>query len=743
MTAADLSRPSAAASSGRGFVAVFIATVGLSAFLLFSVQPIFAKMMLPTLGGAPAVWSVAMVFFQALLLAGYAYAHLLTRLLPVRHAALLHLGVLTLAFAALPIAMAAGWGRPPADGEALWLIGVFSASVGLPFFAVSANGPLLQAWYAASGRPGAENPYFLYAASNLGSFGALIAYPLAVEPFATLREQSLLWTGGFVALACLIGFCGALTRGGAAPKPATEADVQSSPRAWLAWIGYGFVPSGLLVAVTAHISTDVAAMPLLWVAPLALYLLTFVLAFRATPAVRPQVLACLQIALTAFAIVGLAMRWPMWLALPLDLALLFAVALSAHGALYARRPAAADLTRFYLFMSLGGVLGGAFAALAAPRLFASVAEYPILLLLGLLCIPTLSMSGDRLKGAIGPACAAVLIAGVGIGAVAFGLLQAAVAAMLFPLALGGVAAAHWRRPEQAIAPLVAAAALACGLILPGGDGETVRSFFGVHKLSETGGGQFLTLMHGTTVHGATRLRNEDGSPYVGAPEPTAYYTREGALGSAISAIREARGGALPRWAAIGLGAGGLACHRDGTENLTFFEIDDAVVRIARDGGRFRFLSSCAPDARIVLGDARLTIADETAPFSLIVVDAFSSDAIPAHLITREALALYLSKLDARGAILLHVTNRHLDLAQILARAGAGLGLKAYLKRETAVEPLERRFRATSTAVVLARDPKDVGALATDWQEVAPEMGRRPWTDDFSNILEAILDKRAH
>lgn len=741
MTAADIFRPSSAATAGRGFVAAFVATVGLSAFLLFSVQPIFAKMMLPTLGGAPAVWSVAMVFFQALLLAGYAYAHLLTRLMLVSRAALVHLAVLVLAFAALPIAMAEGWGRPPADGEAVWLIGVFFASVGLPFFAVSANGPLLQAWYAASGRPGAENPYFLYAASNLGSFGALIAYPLVIEPFATLHEQSLLWTGGFIALACLIGACGALSRGGAAPSPASQADA-GAPRAWIAWIGFAFVPSGLLVAVTAHISTDVAAMPLLWVAPLALYLLTFVLAFRTKPAVRPEVLACAQIVFTALALVGLAMRWPMWLALPLDLALLFTVAMSAHVAIYTRRPAASDLTRFYLFMSLGGVLGGAFAALAAPRLFANVAEYPILILLGLFCIPTLGFARDRLKGAVGAACAAVLIAAVGVGAVATGMLPGAAAAVLFPLALGGLAAAHWRRPEQAVPPLFAAAALACGIVFPGEGAETVRSFFGVHKLSETGDGRFLTLMHGTTVHGATRLRNEDGSAYLGPPEPIAYYTREGALGSAISSIREARGGSLPRWAAIGLGAGGLACHRGPAENLTYFEIDEAVIRIARDSGRFRFLSSCAPDARIVLGDARLTIADEKDRFSLIVVDAFSSDAIPAHLITREALALYLSKLDDRGAILLHVTNRHLDLAQILARAGAELGLKAYLKRETAVEPLERRFRAPSTAVVLARDARDVGALAMEWEEVRPDMARRAWSDDFSNILEAIRDKRA-
>lgn len=738
MTAAETASQSSSTSIARSPTAMFVATVALSAFLLFSVQPIFAKMMLPTLGGTPAVWSVAMVFFQALLLAGYAYAHLLTRLLPVSRAALVHLCVLALAFASLPIAIAQGWGRPPASGEAFWLIGVFAASVGLPFFAVSANGPLLQAWYAASGRKGAEDPYFLYAASNLGSFGALIAYPLVIEPFASLRQQSLGWTFGFVALAALIACCGVLARMGAAAAT-QKADGARSSRAWPAWIGLGFVPSGLLVAVTAHISTDVAAMPLLWVAPLALYLLTFVLAFRTKPLVRPGALAAAQIALTAFAIVGLAMRWPMAFALPLDLALLFVVSLSAHSALFARRPAASDLTRFYLFMSLGGVLGGAFAALAAPRLFMGIAEYPILIIAGLMCLPTLSLARERLKGAAGAAAAALALVTVAFAAVSTGLVPAHAAAVLFTLALVAIAAAHWRRPEQALPLAAAAAMLAGGLVLPGGGAETVRSFFGVHKLVPTEDGRFLTLMHGTTVHGAARLANADGSAYSGPPEPTAYYTYEGALGLAIAAVREAHGGALPRWAAIGLGAGSLACHRREGENLAFFEIDEAVETIARE--RFRFLASCAPEARIVLGDARLTIADEAGPFSLIVVDAFSSDAIPAHLVTREALALYLSKLDDAGAILLNITNRHLDLAQILARAGAELGLTAYVKRESAVEPLDLRFRAPSTALVLARKPEDVGAIARDWTPVAPDMARTPWTDDFSNVLEAMFDKR--
>jgi hypothetical protein len=280
---------------------VFAASLFLSALLLFSVQPMFTKMVLPTLGGSPGVWSVAIVFFQAMLLCGYVYAHLLTRHVPIRLAVVLHLGVLLAALAAMPIALAPGFGRPPVDSAAPWLISLFAVSVGLPFFAVSTNGPLLQAWFARTGHPQAKDPYFLYGASNLGSFVALVAYPLAIEPISTLHEQFLLWRSGYLALAAAIGICGVLllrstgARVAVLPDPASEV-ASASPGWWdrLRWCALAFVPSALLVAVTAHVATDVASAPFLWVPPLALFLLSFVLVFRDRPLISHALLLRVQ-----------------------------------------------------------------------------------------------------------------------------------------------------------------------------------------------------------------------------------------------------------------------------------------------------------------------------------------------------------------------------------------------------------------------------------------------------------------
>lgn len=738
MTDAALSS-TAGASASRAPIAAFVAAVTLSAFLLFGVQPMFAKMVLPSLGGAPAVWSVAMVVFQSLLLCGYAYAHLLTSRLPIRVAAVVHIVVLLTAFASLPIVVSSGLGRPQESGEAVWLVGVFFASIGLPFFALSANGPLLQAWFATSGRRGAENPYFLYAASNLGSFGALLAYPFLIEPFITLKQQSGFWSMGFAALIVLIATAGWLARDGV--RKTEQETAAAGPDHRLTWIGLAFVPSGLLVAVTAHISTDVAAMPMLWIAPLALFLLSFVVAFRETPLVSPARLAQAQVWLTAAVLVGFVAPLPIWVTLPLHLTLFFVTAVAAHGALFRLRPATGDLTRFYLYMSLGGVLGGSFCSLAAPLLFPIVLEYPILLTAALACLP--AISSKELRRTL-PRSDLALATALGLFALALwsSVPSSRFVIFLAMLALAGLLALSWRRRASALCFGATAAALAALLAWPSGGVETVRSFFGVHKIAETADGRFLTLVHGTTVHGAARIRNDDGSPFTDRAQPTAYYHPEGAMGRAISAIREARDGALPSVAIVGLGAGSLSCHAAQGEDWRFYEIDAEVVRIARPGGPFPFLRDCAPNVSITLGDARLTLAD-AAPAALLVIDAFSSDAIPLHLLTREAVALYLSKLDHRGSVILHISNRHLELSHILARVGAEFGLTAFLRREGPEEGAPREMKFRSTALVLTRSPADVGVLAAngEWTTVVPDMSRRPWSDDFSNVIEAIVDNQ--
>lgn len=742
---ARASREVASVQGSRAVLTLFTAALFLSALLLFGVQPMFTKMVLPVLGGTPAVWSVAMVFFQALLLAGYLYAHCMTRLFSIRTAGAVHLALMGCALLAMPVAVAAGWGAPPASGEAFWLLGLFGASVGLPFFALAGNGPLLQAWFARSNHAQAKDPYFLYAGSNIGSFAALIAYPLVIEPFLSLREQSAWWMIGFGVLAAVIAICALVTvqnhgrlRGLLAHQTA-ESTTSVTWRDRLAWVGLSFVPSGLLVAVTAHISTDIAAAPLLWVAPLALFLLTFVLAFRDPALIDIAGLRRVQVWGTAVAILS-SVSVSLSVGLALHLGLFFLNALLCHAALYRRRPPASRLTDFYLCMSLGGVLGGVFCGLLAPRLFSTVLEYPILLIAALLCHPSSTGIAGRVwikdGGRMSLACAAALL----VGAFATMLVWPALVAMILLVAFGVVTAAVWRAPQR-VAPAAIAAALSAMMLHTDPTQESFRSFFGVHKVGQTEDGRFVTLAHGTTLHGAMRVKNDDGTPTTGRPELTSYYVQEGAIGSAIAYLREAQGGMLPSVAAIGLGTGTLSCQIAPNEAWTFFEIDPVVLRLATDPKYFRFLRDCGGgNVPIVLGDARLTLADQPGGKALIVVDAFSSDAIPSHLLTKEAIGLYLSKLTSDGALLFHISNRHLDVRYIVARAAAEHGLVTYVRTKGLDGPLGPA-RAGSIVAMVAREPADLGRLAADaaWQRVEPDMRRRPWTDDFSNIVQAIMD----
>lgn len=704
-----------------------IAATFLSAALLFSVQPMFTKLVLPILGGSPSVWSIAMVFFQALLLCGYAYAHLLARWVAPRWAMPVHLALMAVALVTLPMAIPAGWVKAPVGYEAPWLLALFGIVVGLPFFALSANGPLLQAWFARTGHKDAKDPYFLYSASNIGSFAALLLYPVAIEPVLKLKDQTAGWAAGFVALAVLIGLAGwQMLR---ASGPTVAAAMPAKPVTWrqrLSWVALAFVPSGLLIAVTAHISTDVAAVPLLWVLPLALFLLTFVLVFSSKPMVPRGPLSFLQVAGTALTLASIIYQFDLAISIPLNLATFFVSAMVCHGALYARRPGAARLTEFYLFMSLGGCLGGMFAGLLAPQIFSSVLEYPILLVAALFCRPGFLAGRGWLRAAV--ACA-ILVA---LGWIAAQLMPPAVAQAGVVAVLGLMMVATWTAPAQAGAAAIALALSATLVTFSVTRVESFRSFFGVHRLVESPDGAFTALLSGTTVHGAARIGE------TGRPEPLTYYTDDGALGTGIAAIRVAQGGALRSVSVIGLGSGSLACHGWGAERWRFYEIDPDVVRLATE--RFRFLAACAPEAPVILGDARLTFAETTETNDLIVLDAFSSDSIPAHLITAEALAMYRDRLAEDGAIIVHISNRNLDLSQILARTAAEVGLLAYLYDDESEEPREHRFRLRSVAMAMARNSADLGSLAAQWMRVEPDMARRPWTDDFSNILEAILDK---
>jgi hypothetical protein len=749
MSAAELpqDQPSVA-SRNRLVLLTYTAAIFVSALLLFSVQPLFTKMVLPRLGGSPAVWSVAMVFFQSLLLAGYVYAHLLMRIKSRVIPIVVHLGLLLVAFAALPLTIAARWGEPPTSGYAIWLLGLFVASIGLPFFALAANNPLLQAWFVRTGHPDGADPYFLYASSNIGSFLALLSYPLVLEPVFTLRMQNLIWTGGYGLLIVLIAACGLLLWRAPASAIANNAAAESDAPApsWATrwrWIFLAAVPSGLLIAVTAHISTDVAAAPLLWVLPLSLYLLTWVLVFQQRPLLPHKWVLWAQPVAIAGVIVLLAVGGEQNLLLTLGGHQLcfFVIAMACHGELARTRPPAKYLTGFYVALSFGGMIGGLFAGLIAPNVFSWVAEYPILIVLAALCRPPADERLPWLSRLIWPLAvvlALVVIVPSQMKGETFDWFEdhrvdvaggVAVFAMLLALVL-----------NTARLKLAALAALALVLIrvYPAEDGrvDTVRSFFGVHKILTTPNGEYHVLMHGTTIHGAEKYANADGTPVQGRPEPITYYHKDGGIGQAITAVRERKGAPL-RVAVIGLGSGTLTCASAPGETWKFFEIDQSMVDTARDPKYFTYVQKCEPELKPTIGDARLTFAREpNGIYDLIIVDAYSSDAIPIHLATKEAMAIYKDKLSPQGAVVMHVSNRHLELASVVVGIADANGLKSWVYNEDSGRDSEYIF--ATNVVVSARDEADVGKLATDkWEETDADPNQRVWTDDYCNVLGAV------
>jgi hypothetical protein len=746
--------PSAAAdqpsaSRNRLVLMVYTAAIFLSALLLFSVQPLFTKMVLPRLGGSPAVWSVAMVFFQSLLLAGYAYAHFLmqikNRLVPVA----VHLGLLVLAISTLPLSIASSWGDPPTSGYAFWLLGLFAVSIGLPFFALAANNPLLQAWFVRTGHPAGPDPYFLYASSNIGSFLALLSYPVLLEPMFSLRTQNLMWTGGYGLLILLIAACGVLllrSKALAAADLRTEETLAPAP-SWslrARWIFLAAVPSGLLIAVTAHISTDVAAAPLLWVLPLSLYLLTWVLVFQSRPLLPHKWMLLLQPLAITGVIVLLAVGGEQNLLLTLGGHQLcfFVIAMACHGELARTRPAAKYLTGFYVALSFGGMLGGLFAGLIAPFTFSWVAEYPILLALAALCRPSGDERLPRWSRWYWPFLAVLAVALIAptwsLGKVSFWLEDRRVwvagsIGLLSALLALGLNANRWKIFATVVLALVLIR------IYPSDEGrtETVRSFFGVHKIVFTPHGQYHVLMHGTTIHGAEKFNDDDGAPITGRPEPITYYHKDGGIGQAIAAIRERKGAPL-RVAVIGVGAGTLTCASEPGETWKFFDIDQTMVDTARDPKYFTYIQNCEPDLKPVIGDARLTFAKEPAGiYDLIIVDAYSSDAIPIHLATQEAMEIYKDKLAPLGVVVMHVSNRHLELESVVVGIADANELKSWVYDEDSGRDDEYIF--ATDVVVCARDEADVGRLASSdkWTETEPTEHQRVWTDDYSNILGAV------
>ena len=732
-------RDVAPANRLSALVWAFGATVFLSASLLFLVEPMFARMVLPYLGGSPAVWNTCVVFFQAAMLAGYAYAHLLTRHVPLRGQFAIHVTLVAAAAMVLPVVIPQGW-MPPVDRTPVpSLLRLLLVTVGAPFFIVSSTAPLLQRWFSQTRDRAASDPYFLYAASNLGSMTALLAYPFVIEPLWSLGQQSSAWTWGYGAFVAAVAGCAALSI--RSPNGSKEAGLgigASSAQAptrisWLRtlrWVSLALVPSSLMLGVTMFLSTDVATVPLLWVAPLTLYLLSFVIAFSPTPLISQRTAATITTVTMMPVVLTIVtgIELPAWLEMPLHLVAFFGFALMLHGQLAADRPAPSSLTAYYLWISVGGLLGGVFTTLVAPAVFTGVAEYPLMLLAVCALRPVLGREAPPARSYRDLLIPAVL------GVLLWALLTAAKGGMVnhTGLSLGfGIMSAFYAASAKTRFRFTAGVAmmLVASLFHDPAAGAVIhaeRTFFGVVRVRAEEGARHA-MFHGNTMHGEQVLDQARRR------EPISYYHREGPIGQLIAAVSGRLDGG--HVGVVGLGAGALAAYAQPGQQWTFYEIDPAVARVASTPRYFTYLEDCGVGCRVVLGDGRLSVARAEQPFDLLILDAFSSDAIPVHLMTREALQTYLSKLSVDGVLAFHISNRHLDLRPVLGALAVDLGLTAYGQ----IDSVGRSAGRTSSSwLMMARDPRALSALAGDSRWTRPRAGSDLWTDDYSNVFKALI-----
>ncbi len=732
---------------------MFALVVFLSAALVFTVEPMMARLVLPVLGGSAAVWNSSLVFFQAALLAGYLYAHALQRITSLRAQVLVHAGVLVLAaLLSLPLALSSLMPEPGRTPPALWLVEMLTLSVGAPFFALSATAPLLQAWRART-NPGDDGggPWSLYGASNLGSLLALLAYPVVIEPQLGLAGQRAAWSVGFLLFGVLILGLAALLWRQVAATPARLAASTPTRVSWLdrsRWIALAAIPSSLLLGVTTYVATDIGSAPFLWVAPLALYLLTFVLAFQAkAPRWRNAALVAQAITIMLACVLARPIPTAFLPALTIHFVNFFLTALVCHLALVARRPDESRLTEFYLCLSIGGVIGGAFNAFVAPTVFSSNVEYPAVLALSCLARPW--SLGKRL--AAWPAVMVALCGVFTLAAVALIHPPHALAGLITPLGI------TTRRVGTIIAILIVADLafavrnrapyfFACALLLLWGGSVFIgqpqlirqwRGFYGILRearaIQPALGGEIHRLTNGSTLHGAEAV----------APsfrcQPLLYYAHETPIGQVVDA--EQRIKPTLDVGVVGLGAGTMASYDRASDHFTFFEIDPLVLKVASDPRNFAYVSQCAKGRLdFVLGDARLTLGHRmTGPFDVLLIDAFSSDSVPAHLLTVEAARLYLSRIKPDGVVILHLSNRNLDLinpALAVAHAAGGVAL---LQTHHLNPNLPSFWESSEDAVVIARNPAALAPFTADarWR-AADSHGVAPWTDDHIDLFGALV-----
>jgi hypothetical protein len=732
---------------------LFGATIFLSALLLFWIQLVLAKMLLPRFGGTPAVWNTCMLFFQVLLLAGYSYVLATTAWIGVRKQTVLHIALLLVSSLYLPLTVLGNAGSiDTRDNPALWLFGYLLSAIGLPIFLISTTSPLLQKWFTRTGHPSANDPYFLFAVSNAGSLVGLLSYPLLLEPNISLSLQNRLWFGAYVVFSALTVVCVVVLWKSSRSADKIEVNevesasddspnVNVSLKRRLYWVLLAFIPSSLLFGVTTYITTEIAPTPLLWTIPLALYLVTFVLAFARRNLAPAQLISLASYTLGAVAllltlVLAANATEPTAAIVLLHLAFFFVASILCHHNLASDRPSAARLPEFYLFVAVGGMLGGLFNTLIAPMIFNTIVEYPLLVVLACLIRrrdeSREDSSSDRLFDLVLPAGMGLLTIVLALFIAQYDVSDVAGVAIVFGVPLVIINHRFRHRPVRF--------ALAIGAVMLGSvvysetQNRTLhveRNFFGTLSVRFDAPSATRILYHGNTVHGRQFV-----DPNL-QREPLSYFHRDGPLGQIFEAFNSYP--ASPNVAVVGLGTGSMACYARPDQNWTFYEINPAVISIAQTTEYFTYLQSCGVDrTKIVLGDARLQL--QNAPdhhYGLIVLDAFNSDAIPIHLMTREAVALYTSKLATGGMLAFHVSNRSLKLDAVLAglaRHNGAIGMSLVDGEMNTV-----RGKDPSEWVVMARHSPAFDSLAQNprWRPLDARAGADVWTDDFSNILRVF------
>lgn len=735
----ELNRVNTTAARASALAPVFALALFTSAALIFWVQPLVAKMLLPLLGGAPAVWNTCMVFFQSLLLAGYAYALFVSQRLSLRNQAIVHAVLLLAAGLVLPFGLSERVlsSLPTQSSPILWLLTTLAITVGPPFLLLSATAPLLQRWFSHSTHKAARDPYFLYAVSNAGSMLALLGFPFLLEPAFAIRIQSVFWAVGYVALVVLIITCAILLNGRRATTDQNEVvveqpeiKVETSQR--FEWTMFAFVPSSLMLGVTTYIATDVASVPLIWIIPLALYLLTFIIAFGNKQFIKLPITSILfPIALVVLgALIILSPPISVWVTITLHLLVFFLAALVSHQRLAQSRPHVSKLPEYFLWIAVGGVLGGIFNALLAPMIFSTPFEYPAAIILACLIRPVTAQEQKTksLFRTTFPVLIFVLTFGLALTIPRLELRAQLEHGLVLLLPLLLVFVFSFRRPF--IFALSLAALMFASIPYTNASVETLateRNFFGVWRVTTSPNEEFRRLYHGSTVHGV-QMKDEARKC-----QPVSYYFPSGPVGQIFEANNVKRAN-LPV-AAAGLGSGTLGTYSLPGQQWDFYDIDPAIVRIASEPSYFSFLSSCTKGSyRVILGDARLKLREAPAgKYGLLIMDVFSSDSVPAHLLTTEAMELYVSKMAGDGMIAFHISNRYLNLEPLLSGLSKRAGLTGFIRRDT---DRSQTSKYPSVWVVMARNDADVGPIANDsrWTRLQGDM---VWTDDFSNILSLL------